>query len=116
MPLRNAHDLWTKLQDKYGASNIVEDDCSPSTSGRDELSTSSTSPTCDVYLSGASSNDSSSCTTFFLMAKDSKVSSTLNPNISYDKSSDDDVDKEVDDESKKLVLWLEILEGETKEM
>ena len=41
MPLRNAHDLWTKLQDKYGVSNIVEDDCSPSTSGRDEFSTSS---------------------------------------------------------------------------
>ena len=46
MPLRNAHDLWTKLQDKYGVTNIVEDDCSPSTSGRDELSTSSIPPTC----------------------------------------------------------------------
>ena len=46
MPLRNAHDLWTKLQDKYGMSNIVEDDCSPSTSSRDEFLTSSTSPTC----------------------------------------------------------------------
>ena len=49
------------------------------------------------------------------MAKDSKVSSTLNPNISYDDSSDDDVSKEVDDESKKLDLWLESLDGETKE-
>ena len=46
MPFRNAHDLWTKLQDKYDVSNIIEDDCSPSTSGRDEFSTSSTSPTC----------------------------------------------------------------------
>ena len=46
MPLRNAHELWTKLQDKYGVSNSIEDDCSPSTSGRDEFSTSSTSPKC----------------------------------------------------------------------
>ena len=46
IPFRNAHELWTKLQDKYGVSKIIEDDCSPSTSGRDEFSTSSTSPTC----------------------------------------------------------------------
>ena len=45
MPIRNAHELWTKLQDNYGVSNIIEDDCSPSTSGRDEFSYSSTSPT-----------------------------------------------------------------------
>ena len=55
-------------------------------------------------LSGASSNDSSSSTTFCLMAKNAKVSTSLNPNISYDDSSDDDVDKEEDDESKKLGL------------
>ena len=46
MPIRNAHDIWTKLQEKYGVSNIVEDDCSPSTPDSDEFSTSSTSPTC----------------------------------------------------------------------
>ena len=46
MPLRDAHDLWTKLQEKYGKSMTIEDDCSPSTSGRDEFSTSSTSPKC----------------------------------------------------------------------
>ena len=46
MPLRDAHELWTKFQDKYGVSIDCENDCSPSTSGRDELSTSSTSPTC----------------------------------------------------------------------
>ena len=46
MPLRNAHELWTNLQDKYGKSMTIEDDCSPSTSGRDEFSTSSTSPKC----------------------------------------------------------------------
>ena len=32
MPFRNAHELWTKLQDKYEVSNIIEDDCCPSTS------------------------------------------------------------------------------------
>ena len=31
MPLRDAHELWTKLQDKYGVSNAIKDDCSPST-------------------------------------------------------------------------------------
>src|SRR5664279_2326905 len=46
MPFRNARELWTKLQDKYDVSKIIEDDCSPSISRRDELSTSSTSPTC----------------------------------------------------------------------
>src|ERR1041384_1652002 len=46
MPFRDSHELWTKLQDKYGASKICGDDFSPSTSGRDAFSTSSTSPTC----------------------------------------------------------------------
>ena len=48
MPFRNAHELWTKLQDIYEVSKIIEDDCSPSTSDRDEFTTSSTSPTCDL--------------------------------------------------------------------
>jgi hypothetical protein len=38
---RNAHECWTKIQDKYDMSNKF---CIPSTSGRDELS--STSPKC----------------------------------------------------------------------
>src|SRR3954468_20171989 len=46
MPFRDAHDLWTKLQDKYCVSKICGDDCSPSSSGRDAFSGSSTSPTC----------------------------------------------------------------------
>ena len=46
MPFRNAHELWTKLQDKYEVSITIEDDCSPSTSWRDESSTSSASPKC----------------------------------------------------------------------
>jgi hypothetical protein len=44
LPFRSAHDLWTKLQEKYDVSNIIVDDCIPSTFGRDELS--STSPLC----------------------------------------------------------------------
>ena len=48
MPFRDAHELWTKLQDKYGVPKICGDDCSPSTSGRDAFSTSSTSPTCGL--------------------------------------------------------------------
>ena len=43
MPLRYAHELWTKLQEKYGKSMTIEDDCSPSTSGRNEFSSSSIS-------------------------------------------------------------------------
>ena len=46
MPHRSSHEIWTKLQDKYGMSKIIEDDCSPSTSDHDEFSSSSTSPMC----------------------------------------------------------------------
>ena len=46
MPFGNSHELWTKLQDKYEVSNIIKDDCIASTSGRDEFSSSSTSPKC----------------------------------------------------------------------
>ena len=65
MPFRDAHELWTKLQDKYGVSKICGDDCSPSTSGRIVFSTSSTSPTCglpqgnDMVSSGVHCNDDS---------------------------------------------------------
>ena len=47
IPFWSAHELWTKLQDKYVVSNIIEDDCVASTSGKDEFSSSTTSPTCD---------------------------------------------------------------------
>ena len=46
MPFWDAHELWTKLQDKYGMSKFCGDDGSPSTSGRVVFSISSTSPTC----------------------------------------------------------------------
>jgi hypothetical protein len=44
MPFYNAYDFWTKIQETYDVSNTIEDDCIPSTSGHNELS--STSPTC----------------------------------------------------------------------
>jgi hypothetical protein len=44
MPFRSTHELWTKLQEKYDVSKIIEDDCIPSTSGRNELFF--TSPMC----------------------------------------------------------------------
>jgi hypothetical protein len=44
MPFYNAHEFWTKIQEKYDVSNIIEDDCIPSTSNRYELS--STLPIC----------------------------------------------------------------------
>src|SRR4051812_26585021 len=47
IPFWSAHELWTKLQDKYVVSNIFEDDCVASTSGREEFSYSTTSPICD---------------------------------------------------------------------
>src|SRR3954462_9873233 len=47
MPYSSAREIWTKLQDKYSKSNIFEDDCVASTSGRDEFSSYTTSPTCD---------------------------------------------------------------------
>jgi hypothetical protein len=43
-PFRSAHEMWTKLQEKYGVSKIIEDDCIPYTSGQNEIS--STSPKC----------------------------------------------------------------------
>ena len=45
MPFWDAHELWTKLQDKYGVSKFCVDDFSSSTSSRVVFSTSSTSPT-----------------------------------------------------------------------
>jgi hypothetical protein len=44
MPLYNAHEFWTKIQEKYDVFNIIEDGCIPSTSDHDELS--STLPMC----------------------------------------------------------------------
>ncbi|KAE8794177.1 zinc knuckle family expressed [Hordeum vulgare] len=107
MPFRDAHEPWTKLQDKYGVSKICGNDCSPSTSSRVVFSTSSTSPTCglpqeqDVALNDASRDPTSSSivTHFCLMAKASKLSPTLNPNISLD--DDDDNDNEDDDNDEK---------------
>jgi hypothetical protein len=43
-PFQSAHEIWSKLEEKCDVSKIIEDDCIPSTSSRDELS--STSPAC----------------------------------------------------------------------
>ena len=65
MSFWGAHELWTKLQDKYGVSKFFGYDCSPCTSGRVVFSTSSTSPTCglpqgnDMVSSGVHCNNSS---------------------------------------------------------
>jgi hypothetical protein len=42
MPIWRAHEIWTKLKEKYDVSKSIEDDCIPSTSGHDELSSTST--------------------------------------------------------------------------
>jgi hypothetical protein len=47
-PFWSAREIWIKLQEKYGVYKIIEDDCIPSTSGRDELS--STSPKCGKMM------------------------------------------------------------------
>src|SRR5664279_1746649 len=60
-PFRNAHELWTKLQDKYDVSKFCGDECSPSTSDRDEFSTSSTSPTCGKPQSNAMVSSDKCC-------------------------------------------------------
>ena len=92
MPFRNSHELWTKLKDKYDVSNIIEDDCIPSTSGRDDLSSSSTSPKCgktqsNDMLSGDGNcnfdieptiDDPSSLSHCNVSSLDSNTSSTIN--------------------------------------
>jgi hypothetical protein len=47
-PFGGDHEFWTKIQDKYDVSKSLDDCCSPSTSGLEEFSSSSTSPTCDL--------------------------------------------------------------------
>ena len=95
MPFRDAHELWTKLQDKYGVSKICGDGCSPCTSGHIVFSTSSTSPTCglpqgnDMVSSVGHCNDdsvlivddSSSLSCCDASSLDSSTSST--PNVSH---------------------------------
>ena len=61
MPFRNAHELWTKLQEKYGVYNLIEDDCSPSTFGHDDFTSYSTSPTCDLSQGNDMVSDDRNC-------------------------------------------------------
>ncbi|KAK1642413.1 hypothetical protein QYE76_060218 [Lolium multiflorum] len=120
MKCKSSHDIWTKIRGAFGksmnhmAGGISEELSSPShheelqvasTSGRDILSSSSTSPTCgktqeeieqsmrhetlmneDSKTSSSSSSDMHMC----LMAKGPKVTPTLDPNTSSNDDSDDD--------------------------
>ena len=89
MPFRDAHELWTKLQDKYGVSKICGDDCSPSTSGRIVFSTSSTSPTCglpqgnDMVSSVGHCNDDS----MLIVDDPSSLSYCNDPSLGFNTSS-----------------------------
>ncbi|KAK1677045.1 hypothetical protein QYE76_037893 [Lolium multiflorum] len=117
---KSSHEMWIKLKEMFGGSishlvgGVSEELSSPSyheelqvasTSGRDEFSSSSTSPTCDktqeetehsmdqdTISNGDSriSSLSSSGMHMCLMANGSKVSPTLTPNTSSNDESDDD--------------------------
>jgi hypothetical protein len=58
MPFRSAHEIWTKLQEKYAFSKR-SCDCILSTSGYDELS--STSPTCGKTQGNDMVSDDENC-------------------------------------------------------
>ncbi|KAK1652785.1 hypothetical protein QYE76_070590 [Lolium multiflorum] len=120
--------MWIKLKEMFGGSishmvgGVSEELSSPShheelqvasTSGRDVLSSSSTSPTCDktqeetghsmdqdMVSNGDSriSSSSSSGMRMCLMENGSKVSPTLTPNTSSNDESDDDNDNDNDEE------------------
>ena len=89
MSFRDAHELWIKLQDKYGVSKFCGDDCSPSTSGRIVFSTSSTSTTCglpqgnDMESSVGHCNDDS----MFIVDDPSSLSYCTAPSLGLNTSS-----------------------------
>src|SRR4051812_38385799 len=61
MPFGSAHEFWTKLQNKYDVSNIIEDNCIPSTSDQDEFSSSYTSPMCGKTQGNAMVSGDGNC-------------------------------------------------------
>jgi hypothetical protein len=81
---QSAREIWTKLEQKYDVSKIIEDDCSPSTSGRDELS--STSLTC----SKTQGNDMVSGDNFFNV--DSELTFDSHSSLSHCNASSLDLD------------------------
>ena len=135
-PYRNGHELWTKLQDKYGVSIDCGNDCSPSTSGRDEFSTSSTSPTCgkpqnnamvsrDKFCNDDSElliDDISSLSYCNDLSLDLNTSSTINvshacvdsPCLSSKLSSSDDHDNNDDDNAYFIEKGLMVLNALSK--
>ena len=95
MPFQDAHEFWTKLQDKYGVSKFCGDDCSPSTAGRVAFSTSSSSPTCGLPQGNAMvssvghCNDDSvlivgdSSSLFYCNASSLDFNTSSTPNVSH---------------------------------
>ncbi|KAK1647252.1 hypothetical protein QYE76_065057 [Lolium multiflorum] len=144
---KSSHEMWIKLKEMFGGStsHLVGGDSeelsSPShheelqvasTSGRDEFSSSSTSPTCsktreetehsmdqDMFSNEDSriSSSSSSGMHMCLMANGSKVSPTLTPNTSSnDESDDDDNDEEYNILVHNMAMVYASLHEEIKEL
>ncbi|KAK1678184.1 hypothetical protein QYE76_039032 [Lolium multiflorum] len=144
---KSSHEMWIKLKEMFGGStsHLVGGDSeelsSPShheelqvasTSGRDEFSSSSTSPTCsktreetehsmdqDMFSNEDSrtSSSSSSGLHMCLMANGSKVSPTLTPNTSSnDESDDDDNDEEYNILVHNMAMVYASLHEEIKEL
>src|SRR5664279_5371619 len=96
---KSSHKMWTKLEEKYGGSNSLEVDYLSkelsSPSHHEELQVASTSG----YEDSSSLDGFSSSPKVYmcLMARGSKVTPTLNPNISRNDDSDDD-EEEIDDD------------------
>ena len=89
MTFRDAHELWTKLQDKYGVSKFCGDDCSPSTSGRIVFSTSSTSPTCGLPQGNARVSSGGHCNddSMLVLGDSSSLSYCNGPSLDLNSSS-----------------------------
>ncbi|KAK1647437.1 hypothetical protein QYE76_065242 [Lolium multiflorum] len=144
---KSSHEMWIKLKEMFGGSTshlvggVSEELSSPShheelqvasTSGRDEFSSSSTSPTCsktreetehsmdqDMFSNEDSriSSSSSSGMHMCLMTNGSKVSPTLTPNTSSnDESDDDDNDEEYNILVHNMAMVYASLHEEIKEL
>ncbi|KAK1607578.1 hypothetical protein QYE76_031251 [Lolium multiflorum] len=144
---KSSHEMWIKLKEMFGGSiphlvgGVTEELSSPShheelqvasTSGRDDISSTSTSPTCcktqeetkhsmdqDMFSNEDSriSSSSSSGMHMCLMANGSKVSPTLTPNTSSnDESDDDDNDEEYNILVHNMAMVYASLHEEIKEL
>ena len=89
LSFRDAHELWTKLQDKYGVSKICGDDCSPSSSGRVGFSTSSTSSRCGLPQGNARVSSGGHCNddSVLVLGDSSSLSYCNGPYLDFNTSS-----------------------------